>query len=162
MRDMYWAFSPSFVAPYAWLLIAMVAVTIVRAALLSWHLLGGVLRRRVPLDRVLDGSVPADDLAHAALANLVSHEAMPQERLAQLRAGPRIERDTALRTLRAADARFDYLWQPLAIGVSSTWGLARLTLIAAAFTTGCFPRGSSSHWAIGTAQTQSRACQPIS
>ena len=51
------------------------AITVVRAGRLSWRLFCGVPRQRIPLDRMLDGSVAADDLARAALANLVSHEA---------------------------------------------------------------------------------------
>jgi hypothetical protein len=143
MRGGAWAFEPTtaFAAPYTWLLVAMVAITIGRAGLLSWRLFGGVPRQRIPLDRVLDGSVSADDLARAALANLVSHDALSQERLARLRAGPRVEVDAALRTLRAADRRLDYLWRHLADGESSTWSLMWLTLIAAAFVTayGFFP-----------------------
>ena len=141
MHDMYWLISPPFALLYTLLLVVMVAVTVVRAGRLSWRLFGGVPRRRIPLDRALDGSVSADDLARAALANLVSHETPPQERLAQLRALPRVELDAALRTLRAADARFDYLWRRLAILVSSTRSLMRLALIAAAFITayGFFP-----------------------
>jgi hypothetical protein len=128
MRDMYWLTSPSFVALYTLFLIVIVTVTVVRAGRLSWRLLGGVPRRRTPLDCALDGTVSADDLTRAALANLVSHETPAQERLAQLRALPRVDLGTALRTLRAADARFDYLSQRVAIGVSSTW-----SLIAAGF-----------------------------
>jgi len=141
MREMYWLNSPSFVVLYTLLLVVIVAVTVVRAGWLSWRLFGGVPRRRIPLDRALDGSVSADDLARAALANLVSHETPPQERLAQLRALPRVELDAAVRTLRAADARFDYLWRRMGISVSSTWSLMRLALIAAAFITayGFFP-----------------------
>ena len=141
MREMYWLNSPSFVSLYTVLLVVIVAVTVVRAGLLSWRLFGGVPRQRISIDRVLAGAVSADDLARAGLAKLVRHEALSQERLAQLRAGPRVELDAALRTLRAADARFDYLWRRLAIGVSSTWSLVRLALIAAAFITayGFFP-----------------------
>jgi TM2 domain-containing membrane protein YozV len=49
--------------------------------------------------------------------------------------------ETALRTLRAADVHFDYLWRRMAIRVSSTWNLMRLTLLAAGFITasGFFP-----------------------
>jgi hypothetical protein len=141
MRDIYWLTSPSFAVLYTLLLAVIVAVTVVRAGRLSWRLFGGVPRRRIPLDRALDGSVSADDLARAALANLVSHETPPPERLAQLRALPRVELDAGLRTLRAADARFDYLWRRLAILVSSTRSLMRLALIAAVFITayGFFP-----------------------
>jgi hypothetical protein len=141
MRNAYWAFEPAFAAPYTWLLVAIVAITVVQAGLLSWRLFGRVPRQRIPLERVLDNAVPADDLARAALANLVRHEALSRERLGQLRTGPRVDLDAALRTLRAADARFDYLWRRLAIGVSLTAGLMRLTLIAAAFITayGFFP-----------------------
>jgi hypothetical protein len=61
--------------------------------------------------------------------------------LAPLRAGPSLDIEAGLRTLRAADARFDYLWRRLSIAVSSTRSLIRLTLIAAAFITayGFFP-----------------------
>ncbi len=118
--DIYWLTSPPFAALYTLLLVVIVVVTIVRAGWLSWRLFSGVPRRRIPLDRALEGSVSADDLARAALANLVSHETPPQERLAQLRALPGVKLDAAQRTLRAADARFDYLWRRLAIRVSST------------------------------------------
>jgi hypothetical protein len=133
-RDLYWLNSPPFAALYTLLLVVIVAVTVVRAGRLSWRLFGGVPRRRISLDRALDGSVSADALARAALANLVPHET-PQERVAQLRARPRVDLEAALRTLRAADNRFDYLWRLQAIGVSSTWSLMRLTFIAAAFIT---------------------------
>src|SRR5262245_44074018 len=132
---MYWLTSPGFAALYTLVLIVIVVVTAVRAGRLSWRLFGRVPRQRISLERVLDNAAPADDLARAALANRVSHEAPPQERLAELRARPRVELDAALRTLRAADARFDYLWRRLAIRVSSTWSLMRLALIAAAFIT---------------------------
>jgi len=128
-----WAFfepASAFVALYTSLLAAMVAMAIGRAGLLSWRLFRGV-RRRIPIDRVLDGSVSADALARAALANRVSREATSHERLA----ASRVDLDAALRTLRAADARFDYLWRRLASGVSSTRSLMRLTLIAAGLTT---------------------------
>ena len=136
-----WAFEPMFAEPYTWLLVAIAAVTVFRAGLLSWRLFGGVPRRRIGLDRVLDGSVPPEDSARAALANRISHEPPSEERLAQLRAGSRVDLDAALRTLRATDFRFDYLWRRQAVGVSSTRGLLRLTLIAAAFITvyGFFP-----------------------
>jgi hypothetical protein len=140
MRDLYWLTSTSSAVLYALLLAVMLAITVVRAGGLSWRLFGGVARRRMPLERVLDGSISADDLARAALANLVSPE-QSEERLAQLRTGPRAELDAALRTLRAADARFDYLWRRMAIRVSSTWSLMRLTVLVAAFFTayGFFP-----------------------
>ena len=132
---------PAVVALYVLFLIVIVAVTVIRAGLLSWRLFGGVSWRQTPIDRVLDGSVPADDLARAALANRVSHETPHHERLAQLRARPRVELDAALLTLRAADARFDHLWSRLAIRASSTWSQMRLVLIAAAFSAayGIFP-----------------------
>jgi hypothetical protein len=140
MSDMYWLTSQTSAALYGLLLAVMLAITFVRAGRLSWRLFGGVARRRMHPGRMLDGSTSADDLARAALANMVLPE-QSEERLAQLRAGPRVELDAALRTLRAADARFDYLWRHMAIRVSSTWSLMRLTLIAAAFVTayGFFP-----------------------
>jgi hypothetical protein len=54
---------------------------------MSWRLLG-VARPRMPLDRVLDGTMSANDLARAALANRVALEPLSEERLAQLRTGP--------------------------------------------------------------------------
>lgn len=133
--------SPSSIVFYAVPLALIMVITVVRTGVLSWRLLG-VARPRMPLDRLLDGAMSADDLARAALANRVSPEPLPEERLAQLRMGPRVELDTALRTLRAADVRFDYLWRRMAIRVSSTWNLMRLTLLAAAFITayGFLPR----------------------
>ena len=70
MREMYWLNSPSFVALYTMLLVVIGVVTVVRAGLLSWRLFGGVPRQRIRLDRLLDGSMSADDLARAALANV--------------------------------------------------------------------------------------------
>jgi hypothetical protein len=124
-------FEPSFAEPYTWLLVAVVAVTVVRVGRLSWSLFGGVLPRRIALDRVLDGTVSPDDLARAAFASRVSHGALSADRLAQLRAGPRIDLEKPLRTLHVADARFDDRWRRLATGVSATRSLIRLTLIAA-------------------------------
>jgi hypothetical protein len=88
----------------------------------------------MPLDRVLDGGVSPDALARAALANRVSPEPLSEERLAQLRAGPG-ELATAIRALRAADVRFDYLRRHMAIYVSSIWNLMRLTLLVTALIT---------------------------
>jgi hypothetical protein len=141
MHHVVWAFEPSFAEPYTWFLVAMVVATVFRAGVLSWRLFAGVPGRRIGLDRVLDGSVPSDDLARAALANRISHEPPADGRLAQLRSGSQVDLNAALRTLRATDFRFDYLWRRLAVGVSSTRSLVRLTLIAAAFITvyGFFP-----------------------
>jgi hypothetical protein len=129
------AFEPSFVAPYTWALVVIVAIAVLRAALLSWRLIGRVRWRRVPLDDVLHGSAVADDLARAALANRVSQKSPSEESLAQVRADSRVDLDTALRTLRAADLRFDYLWRRLAVDVSLMRSLTRLALFAAAFMT---------------------------
>jgi hypothetical protein len=136
-----WLFLLTFAEPYTGLLVALLAVTVVRAGLWSRRLFGGMFRHRTRVGCVLDGSVSPDGLARAALGNLVSNDAPSPERVARLRAGSRVELDAALRTLRAADARFDYLWRRLAIGVSSTRGLWHLALIAAAIITayGCFP-----------------------
>jgi len=135
MQDMTRAFSPEFALLYIGLLVAILAVGVARAGRLSWRLFGRTRPQRVPLDRVLDGSMSADDFARAALTNLVSQAAPPEERLAQLRAAPLVDAGAALRKLRAADVRFDYLWRRQAIVVSSTWNLMRLTLILAAFIT---------------------------
>lgn len=138
MNDIYILTSTLSVVFYAVPLAVIVAITVVRAGVLSWRLFG-VARARMPLDRVLDGTMSADDLARAALANRVALEPLSGERLAQLRTGPHGELDTAVRSLRAADLRFDYLWRRMAIRVSSTWNLMRLTLIAAGLiTTGEF------------------------
>jgi hypothetical protein len=119
---------------YAMPLAPILAFTLVRAAVLSWHLLG-VARPLMPLDGMLDGAVSADDFARATLANRVSREPLSEERLAQLRTGPRVKLETALRSLRTVDVRFDYLWQLMKSRVSSTWNLMRLTLLAAALIT---------------------------
>jgi hypothetical protein len=134
MRDIYPVTSPASIVLYALPLALVVVITIARAGVLSWRLLG-VVRPRMSLDRVLDGSVTADHLARAALTNRVSPVPLSEQQLAQLRTVPRVERDAALRTLRAADARFDYLWRRLAIRVSSTRHLMRLTLLAAGLLT---------------------------
>ena len=140
MYDIYVLTSPSSIVLYAVPLALIVVITVVRAGFLSRRLLG-FARPRMPLDHLLDGAVSADDLARGALANRVSPEPLSEERLAKLRTGPRVERDAALRTLRAADVRFDYLWRRMTIRVSSTWNLMRLTLLAAALITayGFFP-----------------------
>jgi hypothetical protein len=131
----------TFERPYTCFLVASVAVTVVRAALWSWRLFLVVPRRLIGLDQVLQGLVTPEDLAQAALANRISHELPSYGRLVQLGASSRTNLDAALRTLRATDVRFDYLWRRLAIGVSSTRGLLHLTLIAMALITayGCFP-----------------------
>jgi hypothetical protein len=135
MQEMFWLSEPSFARPYTWFLVAVAAVNVVCAGWLSWRLLGGVSRRRIALDSVLDGAVSSNDLAYAALANRIPREALSEERLTQLRSGSRGASDAVLRTLRAADALFDYRWRRLAICVSSTWDLMRLVLVAAAFIT---------------------------
>jgi len=135
IHDLEQAFSPLFAFLYGGVLATIVAVAILRAGRLAWRLFGGARRQRVSLDGVLDGSVSTDALARAALANLVPHEALSPARLAQVRARPGSDSDAALRTLRAADARFDYLWRRQAIVVLSTWNLMRLTLIVALFIT---------------------------
>lgn len=126
--------TPTSLFLYAVPLALIVATTLVRAAVMSWRLLG-VARPRMRLERLLDGAMSADDLARAALANRVSRDPLSEGLLAQLRTGPRVELDTALRSLRAADVRFDYLWRRMAIRVSSTRNLMRLTLLAAGFIT---------------------------
>ena len=115
------------------ILALIVLITVVRGGVLWWRLLG-VARPRMPLDRILDGGVSAADFARAALANRVSPEPLSEERLAQLRAAP-AELATAIRALRAADVRFDYLGRHMAIRVSSIWSLMRLTLLVAALIT---------------------------
>jgi hypothetical protein len=134
MDNIYRFTSPTSLLFYAVPLALIVVLTIVRAGVMSWRLLA-VARLRLRLERLLDGAMSADDLARAALANRVSPEPLSEDRLAQLRAGPRVELDGALRTLRAADVRFDYLWGRMKIRVSSTWNLMRLTLLAAGLTT---------------------------
>jgi len=135
MHDLTRAFSPLFALLYTGFLITIVAVAVIRAGRLSYRLFGGARQHRVSLDGLLDSSVSTDDLARGPLVSLASPEAMSPERLARLRAGPRAEADATLRRLRAADARFAYLWRRQAIVVSSTWNLMRLTLIVAAFVT---------------------------
>ena len=134
MNDIHILISPASFLFYAVPLAAIVALTVVRAGVMSSRLLG-VARPRIPLQGIVDGTVSADDLARAALANRVALESISEERLAQLRAGRRAELATAQRTLRAADDQFDYLWRGMAIRVSSTWNLMRLTLIAAGLIT---------------------------
>ena len=126
--------TPTSLVLYAVPLALIVATTLVLAAVMSWRLLG-VARPRMPIERVLDGSVSADDLARAALANRLSPGPLSEELVAQLRTGPRVELDTALRTLRAVDVRYDYLWRRMNILVSSTRNWMRLTLLAAGFIT---------------------------
>jgi hypothetical protein len=138
MNDIYVLTSTLSVVFYAVPLAVIVAVTVVRAGVMSWRLLGGA-RPRVAIERLLDGSVSADEFARAALTNRISTEPLSEERLTELRTGPRVQLDKALRTLRAADVQFNYLWQRMAIRVSSTWNLMRLTLLAAGLiTTGEF------------------------
>jgi hypothetical protein len=126
--------TPTSLVLYAVPLALIVATTLVRAAVMSWRLLG-VARPRMRLERLLDGAISADDLARAALANRVSRGPLSEQLLAQLRTRPRVELDAAVRTLRAADVRFDYLWGRMNIRVSSTWNLMRLTLLAAGWIT---------------------------
>jgi hypothetical protein len=140
--------TPFSIVFYAVPLALIVVLTIVRAGVLLSRLFGGGARPRVAIERVLDGAMSADDLARAALANRVALEPLSEELLAQLRTRPRVERDAAVRTLRAADARFDYLWRRMAIRVSSTRHLIRLTLLAAGLITafGFFPQLSANFY----------------
>ena len=93
MNDIYILTSTLSVVFYAVPLAVIVAITVGRAGVLSWRLFG-VARSRMPLDRVRDGTMSADDLARAALANRVALEPLSAERLEQLRTGPRVEIDT--------------------------------------------------------------------
>lgn len=85
------------------------------------------------LDRLLDGSIDAEGLARAALANRVSRRPPSDARLTQLRADPRIDLDASARTVQAADARFDYLWHRSRAIVTTIRGLVVFTLIVSAF-----------------------------
>lgn len=125
--------SLSSIVRYGVPLAPIVVIAVICAGVLSRRLLGGS-PPRMPVDRVLDGGVSPDAFARAALANRISPEPLSRERLAQLRAAPG-ELASAIRALRAADARFDYLRRHMAIYVSSIWNLMRLTLLVAALIT---------------------------
>ena len=137
--------TPFSIVFYAVPLALIVVLTIVSAGVFLSRLFGSGARPRVAIERVLDGAMSADELARAALANRVSPDPLSEDHLVQLRSSPRAEVDTALRTLRAADVRFEYLWRRMKIRVSSTWNLMRLTVLAAGFITafGFFPQLSA-------------------
>jgi hypothetical protein len=105
-------------------LIAMVCV-----GMLGWTLLALPGRRRISIDDVIAHHVDADRLAKSALAGVIRRDC-PR---GSTSAG---SQDELGRLMRSADARFAYGWHRAQARVTTTKGLASLTVLASATVVG--------------------------
>jgi len=130
MRDagIVWELEPAYARQFYVFLAIVCVMALVRAVWLARHVspTPWFNPHRIALQHVIAGTVAADLLARSALANVVYLEVGIEA------AHETVDRDAAIRTLRAADTQFSYLWQLAHARVVATRGLLWLTLIVSA------------------------------